>query len=101
MSSVPEIKNKIATLRAEFRYTKNESTKLTILKKLDNLNKELAEAQKAEKKTKLDNVQEQHQPKKDTNDINRGKVAEPGSNTSDNKQEEKKEDNKNQNNKKN
>ena len=78
MSSVPEIKNKIATLRAEFRYTK-----------------------RAEKKAKLDNIQEQHQPKKDTNDINRGKVAEPGSNASDNKQEEKKEDNKNQNNKKN
>jgi len=111
MSSLQDINIKMAKLKAQYNMTKNEVTKLNILKQLEDLNKEAKALERNNKtgvkKPETKPVVNQEQPKKEekkeevVNDINRGKVVEPGNNTSDNKAEEKKEENRDNNNNKN
>ena len=100
MSSVNEIKKEIEKIKHLYSLSRNENEKLDLKKKMDDLYESLKNVKDdnkniVEKTNKAE--QEQHQePKKDNNDINRGKVVEPGSNIPDNKSEEKekREDNK-------
>lgn len=106
MSSVEQIKKQIKSVTYLYNTTKNPTSKADFMHQLRNLKKELKAAEAREKQTVKSNPVQQQQPKKEekefVNDINRGKVAEPGSNIPDNKsedkKEEKKDDNKNQNN---
>lgn len=114
MSSINEIKKEIEKTKYLYGLTQNENAKLSYKKKLDDLGKALKEAKYNAKNTVVEKPEKKEEPKDQelkqpeqppkkefNNDINRGKVAEPGSNIPDNKHnDDKKEDNKNNHNRK-
>ena len=106
MSSIAELNKKIKDLKAEYKITRNELSKLDILKQLEEARKELKaktlygapeaskkEEPKKKEEVKAPEVKEENKEEKEEviEDMNRGKVAEPGSSLPDsNKQEDKK-----------
>lgn len=106
MSSVDEIRKEIEQNKKFARMTQNESSKLEYRKKIENLTMQLREAerkggkpQQPQQPPKREEPKKEEPKKEEFNDINRGKVAEPGSSIPENKPEDKQlEDNKNQNN---
>lgn len=100
MSSVQELNERIKDLKAKYRMSKNEATKLDIVKKLEDTKKELRakslyetkEAPKKEEKKEVKTPEVVKEKEESIDDMNRGKVAEPGSSIPDNhKKEDKKE----------
>lgn len=110
MSSVDEIRKEIEENKKFARMTQNETSKMEYRKNIENLTMQLREAErKAGKKQQQQPQQPQQPPKKEEpkkeepkkeefNDINRGKVAEPGSSIPENKSEGKQSEDKDQNN---
>lgn len=93
MASVNEIEKEIEKVEYLYNLSRNENERLAFKKKINDLYKSLNNAKDnniVEKTNKVEHEQH-HEPKKDNNDINRGKVVEPGSNIPDNNKSEEKE----------
>ena len=111
MSSIQELTIKILKLKEQYNMTRNENDKLTILKQLEETKKELD----AKKLNAVSNKEVKEEPKKPevkkepevnttvnntSDEMNRGKVSEPGSNIPDSKQDDKRDNRNNKNNRK-
>lgn len=102
MSSVQELNERIKDLKAKYRMSKNEATKLDIVKKLEDTKKELRakslyetkEAPKKEEKKEVKTPEVVKEKEESIDDMNRGKVAEPGSSIPESKHDDKKEEKK-------
>jgi hypothetical protein len=103
MSSIQDLENKRLDLSKKYRFCRNETTKLDLLRQMEEISKEiliLKENGAAKKPVEAKEVQKpepvviKEQKKEPENDLNRGKVAELGSSIPEDKKDNNKKNNK-------
>lgn len=103
MSSIQDLEKKIFNLKNQYRFCRNETTKLDLLRQIEETNKEILKLKENGEVKKVVEVKEVQKPepvvikeqkKEPENDLNRGKVAEPGSSIPEDKKDNNKKNNK-------